>query len=196
MEDLEPTLSECTNTFLRNPDKVQDWLKLVDKYMQTYAQNADVFLLPKAHEFMKPLIEAYAANLEGFTHYLIGLRDSYDRGSEQFQQIQSIYRRVNGRYVQQSRRDRIKRAVDKAEQMYGEANYRDRLAWMADLEHEWAQRRLAFLEQQRTRLKLERLSTELRTELLLEFWDIIDTEIYEGNIPPWNNSTNHGATQP
>lgn len=196
MENLEPTLSECTNTFLRNPDRVQDWLKLVDKYMQTYAQNADVFLLPKAHEFMKPLIEAYAANLEGFTHYLIGLRDSYDRGSEQFQQIQTIYRRVNGRYVQQSRRDRIKRAVDKAEQMYGEANYRDRLAWMADLEHEWAQRRLAFLEQQRTRLKLERLSTELRTELLLEFWDIIDTEIYEGNIPPWNNSTNHGATQP
>ena len=196
MENLEPTLSECTNTFLRNPDRVQDWLKLVDNYMQTYAQNADVFLLPKAHEFMKPLIEAYAANLEGFTHYLIGLRDSYDRGSEQFQQIQTIYRRVNGRYVQQSRRDRIKRAVDKAEQMYGEANYRDRLAWMADLEHEWAQRRLAFLEQQRTRLKLERLSTELRTELLLEFWDIIDTEIYEGNIPPWNNSTNHGATQP
>ena len=78
------------------------------------------------------------------------------------------------------------RAIIKADTLFGEIAYTKRMQWMAELEHVWAQRRLAFLEQQRKRLKQDRLSTELRTEMLLEFWDIIDTEIYEGNIPPWN----------
>ena len=189
-------LKECTNTLLRNPDKVKEWLSLADKYMQTFAQNKEMFLLPKAHEFLKPLIEAYALDPEGFVQFLVELRNCYDRRSAQFVEVQAIYRRVNGRYVQQSRRERIGRAVAKAEELHGEIPFTLRMQWMANLEHEWAQRRLAFLEQQRQRLKLERLSTEMRTEYLLEFWDMIDTEIYEGNIPPWNNLPKHGATQP
>ena len=188
-------LKECTNTLLRNPDKVKDWLSLADKYMQTFAKDEDLFLLPKAHEFLKPLIEAYAKNSEGFAHFLLGLRDCYDKRSAQFVEVQAIFRRVNGRNVQQSRRERIGRAVDKAEELHGEIPYTQRMQWMANLEHAWAQRRLAFLEVQRDRLKLERLNTELRTEYLLEFWDIIDTEIYKGNIPSWENLLNRGVTQ-
>ena len=183
----ESPLEECTNTLLRNPDKVKDWLSLADKYMQTFGADDDRLLLPKAHEFLQPLIKAYARDSEGFVQFLLQLRDCYDRGSAQFADVQAIYRRVNGRYVQQSRRERISRAVAKAEELYGEIPFTHRMQWMADLEHDWAQRRLAFLEQQRERLKLVRLSTELRTEYLLEFWDIVDTEIYEGKIPPWNN---------
>jgi len=193
LEQMEESpLASCTNMMIRNPDKVREWITVADRYMQTYAENPETFLLPKAHEFLKPLIESYALNLEGFTQYLIGLRDCFDRRSTQFTQIQAIYRRVNGRYVQQQRRERITRAVIKAEELHGEVTYRERMVWMADIEHEWAQRRLAWLELQRERLKTERLSVEIRTELLLEFWDMIDTEIYEGNIPPWN-STRHGV---
>ena len=194
MELNDPSLGECTNTLLRNPDKVQDWLTLADKYMQTFTQNPNMFLLPKAHEFMKPLLQAYAEDLEGFTHYIIGLRDSFDRGSAQFDQIQSIYRRVNGRYVQQQRRQRMQRAVDKAEELWGEITFQDRMVWIAKLEHEWAQRRLAFLEKRRDRLRNQRLSTEERAEALLEFWDMVDTEIHQGDLPPWQNSPNLGAT--
>ncbi|MDA8969987.1 hypothetical protein N9F51_00540 [bacterium] len=182
----ESPLSAVTATLLRNPDKVKEWLTIVDKHMTSYADNPEVFLLPKAHEFLKPLIEAYAHNLEGFTQYLLELRDNFDRRSLQFVEVQAIYRRLNGRFVQQSRRDRMARAIIKADTLFGEIAYTKRMQWMAELEHVWARRRLAFLEQQRKRLKQDRLSTELRTEMLLEFWDIIDTEIYEGNIPPWN----------
>ena len=182
----ESPLSAVTATLLRNPDKVKEWLTIVDKHMTSYADNPEVFLLPKAHEFLKPLVEAYAHNLEGFTQYLLELRDNFDRRSLQFVEVQAIYRRLNGRFVQQSRRDRMARAIIKADTLFGEIAYTKRMQWMAELEHVWAQRRLAFLEQQRKRLKQDRLSTELRTEMLLEFWDIIDTEIYEGNIPPWN----------
>ena len=182
----ESPLSAVTATLLRNPDKVKEWLTIADKHMTSYEDNPEVFLLPKAHEFLKPLIEAYSNNLEGFTQYLLELRDNFDRKSRQFVDVQAIYRRLNGRYVQQSRRERMARAIIKAEALFGEIPYTKRMQWMAEQEHVWAQRRLAFLEQQRKRLKQERLSTELRTEMLLEFWDIIDTEIYKGELPPWN----------
>jgi hypothetical protein len=182
----EGELPECTNILLRNPDSIKDWLSIADKHMQTYAENPNLFLLPRAHEFLKPLIESYADNTEGFIEYLTGLRDCFDRGTRQFSDIQSVYRRVNGRHVQQTRRERINRAVSKAEELYGEIPFTHRMRWMAELEHEWAQRRLMFLEVQRERLKQERLSSEQRTEYLLEFWDAIDTEIYEEKVPPWN----------
>lgn len=191
----EGTLPETTRSLLRNPDKITDWLSIADKHMQTYADNPELVVLPKAHEHLLPLIECYAKDLEGFTAYLLELRDNFDRNSAPFKDIQAMYRRVNGRFVQQSRRERINRAVSKAEELYGRIPYTQRMQWMADLEHDWARRRLAFLETQRKRLRCERLSTENRTELLLEFWDAIDTEIYEGNIPPWN-LPKRGATQP
>lgn len=179
-------LALLTETMLRNPDKVKDWLNIADKHMMNYASNPDVFLLPKAHEFMKPLIEAFTRSTEGYARYLVDLRDNFDRRSLPFVEIQAIYRRVNGRAVQQARRERIARAVAKAEELYGEIPYTKRMQWMAEREHEWAQRRLGFLEAQRERLKLEHLDVEVRTEMLLEFWDIIDTEIYKGELPPWN----------
>lgn len=184
MGDLPVT--EVTESLLRNPDKLTDLLTIADKHMQTYQESPELFMLPKAHEFLLPLIETFASDLEGFTFYLIELRDKFDRSSKQFVEIQKIYRRINGRHVQASRRDRIRRAVAKAEDQWGEIPFTLRMHWMAKLEHEWAQRRLVFLDHARQRLKTERLSTEQRTEVLLEFWDIIDTEIYEGNIPSWN----------
>jgi hypothetical protein len=132
------------------------------------------------------LIEAFAHDTEGYAQYLVDLRDNFDRRSLPFVEIQAIYRRVNGRAVQQARRERIARAVAKAEELYGEIPYTKRMQWMAEREHEWAQRRLGFLEAQRERLKQERLAVDVRTEMLLEFWDIIDTEIYKGELPPWN----------
>jgi len=179
-------LQDTTKALLRNPDKVNEWLIIADKQMMSYAKDKELFALPKQHELIKPLVEVFAHDLGGFAEYLLELRDNFDRRSRQFVDIQSIYRRVNGRYVQQQRRQRMARAVAKAEELYGEIAYTKRVQWMADVEHEWARRRLAFLEQQRVRIKQQRLDTELRSEMLLEFWDIIDTEIHKGELPPWN----------
>ena len=96
----ESPVSSVTETLLRNPDKVNDWLIITDKHMTSYASNPEVFLLPKAHEFLKPLIEAYSHDLEGFTQYLVEIRDNFDRRSLQYTEVQAIYRRLNGRLVQ------------------------------------------------------------------------------------------------
>lgn len=101
--------------------------------------------------------------------------------------MQKLYRRVNGRYVQQIRRERASRACVKAEEIFGTTDYHSRLQWVADLEHSWAARRLLFLDSHREASKTERIDTETRAELLAEFWDIIDTEVFEGKgLPPWN----------
>ena len=93
---LEPNLlNETTQILLRNPSSIEKWLILSDKYMQTFAKDPSMFLLPKTHEFLKPLIEAYATNVEGFVQYLVGLRDSFSKEDMAWGQVQSIQRRVN-----------------------------------------------------------------------------------------------------
>ena len=184
---MEPSeLRETTELLLRNPSNIKKWLTLTDKYMQTFAKDPSIFLLPKSHEFLKPLIEAYAFNIDGFVQYLVGIRDSFSKEDLAWEQVQSIQRRINGRYVQQQRRERAARAIAKAEELYGKTDYHSRLKWVSDLEHKWASRRLLFLDKHRDSLKGERIDTETRAELLLEFWEIIDTEIFEGDVPPWN----------
>lgn len=183
---MEPDLKETTDYLLRNPSNIKKWLTLADKYMQTFAKDPSIFLLPKTHEILKPLIEAYALNTDGFVQYLVGIRDSFSKEDLAWEQVQSIHRRINGRYVQQQRRERAKRAVAKAEALYGPTDYHTRLKWVSDLEHSWAQRRLLYLDDCRGNFTSDRLDTETRAEALAEFWDVIDTEIHEGKIPSWN----------
>lgn len=182
----EDELLSCTTFLEKNPHSVQKWINLADKYMQTFAKDPETFLLPKTHEFLKPLIVTYARNADGFVQYLIGLRDTFSKEDLAWDQVQTIHRRVNGRYIQQQRRERSNRATQKAEELYGPTDYHSRLKWVSDLEHTWASRRLLFMDKHRDAQRAERLDTETRADLLLEFWEIIDTEIHEGNIPSWS----------
>lgn len=184
--NLDSEVRGCTEFFLRNPSSISKWLNTADKHLQSYAANPELFVLAKQHEFLRPLVMAYAKDLGGFTEYLLELRGNFDRRSAEFVEIQAIYRRTNGRYVQQLRRERMGRAMEKAEALYGPVPYPTRIQWMTDVEHKWAQRRLEFLTTVRGNSGGEHLSTEDRTEALLEFWDVIDTEIHEGDLPPWN----------
>jgi len=178
------SLHETTNLLLYNPEKTGTWLNLADKYIQSYNEAADMFVLPKAYSFLKPLIESYANNLDGFVQYLLGIRDSFPRGSLAYGEVHTLYRRVNGRYIQQVRRERMARAVAKAEELYGPTEYINRMKWMADLEHSWAKRRLEFMD---AAGHGKRMTHDERADHLDEFWCSIDTEIYNGeNIPPWD----------
>ena len=184
--NLDSEVRGCTEFFLRNPNAISKWLNTADKHMQSYVANPELFLLAKQHEVLRPLVMAYAKDLGGFTEYLLELRGNFDRRSAEFVEIQAIYRRTNGRYVQQVRRERMGRAMEKAEALHGPVPYPTRIQWMTDVEHKWAKRRLEFLTTVRRNSGGEHLSTEDRTEALLEFWDVIDTEIHEGDLPPWN----------
>ena len=179
-------LQATIDIFLRSPDKAAEWLTLADKYAQAYLEDPKIFLLPTAHGFLKPIIERYANDLEGLAQYVETVRDAFDRRSAQWLAIQRVYRRINGRHVQQLRRSRSNRAVEKAIELFGSVDYQTRLQWVANLEKDWAKRRLVFLDAQRDKFKGGRISVEDRVELLAEFWNDIDTEIYEGRLKKWN----------
>ena len=154
--------------------------------MQTKKADPDMYALPRAHEFLAPVIDTLK-DMEEFLDYIVMLRDNFSKGDKTWGDIQKVYRKVNGRHVQAIRRDRASRACAKAHELYGETDYHSRLQWISDLEHKWASKRLDFLDGFRAKYKSDRLDTEIRKDALIEFWNIIDTEIYEGrNIPPWN----------
>ena len=179
-------LQATIEIFLRSPDKAAEWLTLADKYAQAYLEDPKIFLLPTAHGFLKPIIERYANDLEGLAQYVETVRDAFDRRSAQWLAIQRVYRRINGRHVQQLRRSRSNRAVEKEIELFGSVDYQTRLQWVANLENDWAKRRLVFLDAQRDKFTGGRISVEDRVELLAEFWNDIDTEIYKGRLKKWN----------
>ena len=180
-------LKKCTEKLLRTPNSINKWIEIADKHMQTKRENPYMFSLPRAHEFLSPIIYVYQKDIDGFLRYITSLRDEFSRGDKAWEDLQKVYRRINGRQVQAIRRERSARACEKAKELYGETDYHSRMQWVSDLEHAWASRRLEFLDGYRSKYKADRLDTETRTEALSEFWEIIDTEIYEGvNIPPWN----------
>ena len=182
----EMDLSDCTEKLLRTPTSINKWIEIADKHMQTKKADPDMYALPRAHEFLSPVIDALN-NIEEFLDYIIMLRDNFSKGDKTWEDIQKVFRKINGRHVQAVRRDRASRACAKAQELYGETDYHSRIQWVSDLEHKWAGRRLEFLDGSRAKFKSDRLDTETRKDALLEFWNTIDTEIYEGrNIPPWN----------
>jgi hypothetical protein len=180
------SIRDFTDLLLSHPDKASAWLTQADKYMQAYVESPTTFILPRAHAFMQPVIEVYAYHLDGFTQYLMGVRDCFEKQSTGWEGVHSLYRRVLGRHTQKLRRERSNRAIAKAEELYGKVGYHERLQWVANLEHGWAKRRLEFLDKHRAKLGGRRLTVDERAELLFEFWDIIDTEIFEGKVPSWN----------
>jgi len=179
-------LNSCTEKLLRTPTSIKKWIEIADKHKQTKKTDPDMYALPRAHEFLAPVIDTLK-DMEEFLDYIVMLRDNFSKGDKTWEDIQKVYRKVNGRHVQAIRRDRASRACAKAQELYGETDYHSRLQWVSDLEHKWASRRLDFLDGFRSKYKSDRLDTEIRKDALIEFWNIIDTEIYEGrNIPPWN----------
>ena len=186
MNNESGNLESVTAALLRNPDKSAEWLNLADKYAKAYLEDPKIFLLPTAHEFLRPIIVRYSNDLEGLTEYIETVRDSFDRKSAQWLAIQRVYRRINGRHGQQLRRNRSNRAVEKATELFGSIEYQRRLQWVANLENDWAKRRLVFLDAHRDKYKNGRIPEDERVELLAEFWNDIDTEIYEGRLKNWN----------
>ena len=179
-------LNSCTEKLLRTPTSIKKWIEIADKHMQTKKADPDMYALPRAHEFLAPVIDTLK-DMEEFLDYIVMLRDNFSKGDKTWGDIQKVYRKVNGRHVQAIRRDRASRACAKAHELYGETDYHSRLQWISDLENKWASKRLDFLDGFRAKYKSDRLDTEIRKDALIEFWNIIDTEIYEGrNIPPWN----------
>jgi hypothetical protein len=179
------TLNELTDWLLyKDPDHAAELLDMADRYIDLYNEGPSRFILPSDHAMLAPLIGLYAAKPIGLVGYVRGVRDSFPANSAIYQPLHKLYRRLSGRYVQQVRRERMNRAMAKAIELYGDAPYQTKRVWLDKLERMWAQRRLRHQTMHRT--GRSRLSRDELSDVLAEFWDMIDAEIEAGErIPKW-----------
>ena len=50
-------LNSCTEKLLRTPTSIKKWIEIADKHMQTKKADPDMYALPRAHEFLAPVID-------------------------------------------------------------------------------------------------------------------------------------------
>ena len=178
------TMHELTDELLLDREAVKH-LRLADNYIQMFNKAPRDFILPREHAKLKPLIEIYANDLNGFVRYILGVRDSFTHDTGAYTELHKLYRTISTRLLQQERRRRLTAAVDKAmEKRAKPASAETKAVWARKLEQEWGRRRLRYMTGYRDKTHRNRLSADERGEILERFWSTIDAEIAAGKLPP------------
>lgn len=176
------SLREATKEIL-DSDNPAELLRLADMYIESFNKMPEAFVLPAKHVILRPVIEAFSDDLDAFVRYIHAVREQFPPGLKRAD-LQMFYRTILTRSVQQSRRQRLSRAVAVMEQVVGrrlEREERERVA--KRLEQNWASRRMDFLKSHRGATDKGRLRSDERSELLEEFWGQIDAEIAQRDLP-------------
>jgi hypothetical protein len=167
-------------------DKPAEWLKLADMYINSFNQMPEAFVLPAKHAILKPVIEAFHNDLETFVRYTQAIRDQLPPGEDKVD-LQHFYRTLITRSVQQSRRARMNKALESVEKALGRTlDHEERERVAVRLERHWAMRRRELLKHARSATPSGRVSTDVQAEMLKEFWQEIDREIDNRELPIFN----------
>lgn len=181
-------LRDATSQLLRAHD-VGRWIELADNYIRLYNKMPSSFVLPADHALLKPVIDAFAADPRAFCDYIRAMRDG-STGTA-YDELHYLYRTISLRTLQNERRNRVKKAVEsvtaKLEDRLGrQLSYQDKQAIGRVIEQTWGIRRMQVMSEERALRKADRLSSEERSEVLISFWNNIDSKIDKG-IPVFDN---------
>lgn len=175
------TIQEATDYILDSDDPAR-WLRLLDMYISQYNQMPAAFVLPREYAVLEPLIAAMARNHPKIVQYIKAIRDTLPKGSKAAD-VNELYRTVMTRFIQQDRRQRMARALERAAELHGPAPSREvRVAYETKLYTLWGRRREELLRRAKGS---DRLMTEERSEILELFWKEVDEQIEAGDLPPW-----------
>ena len=177
-------IADTTNKLVSIGNVAQN-LRLADKYMEVYRSDRKRFVLAEEHKFLEPVIKYYATRAKGFSKYILKLRDEYPRISQEYEELNKMYRTVFTRAVQQDRRLRADYALNLAVKTRGDPpSFSERLSWVARREAEWAVGRREHLEKARNAVG-GKLSRDETTVVLAEYWAEIDANINNTGVPEW-----------
>lgn len=178
------TLKELRDTLLRvdHPERI---LLLADSYLSQMEKMGDNFRLPKEHALVKPILEYYANDLEGWVKFVKGVRDRLPTHGRQFHSgVQSVYRTLEIRLTQQERRVRLDAAVNTAvKKRLIEDSYDVKMRYARRCTQAWQLRRATLLKNAANSTKSGKVTVAEREQLLEEFWRNIDLETQNGEVP-------------
>jgi len=177
-------LREFRDTLLRL-DRPEEVLQLADTYLTHMAELGDEFILPKKYEIVKPVLEYYSDDLEGWVKFVRGVRDRLPMSGRQYHPgVNALLRKLEIRLTQQKRRDRLDSAVTMAvRKSIIESNYDAKVRYAKRCTQAWKMRRDTMLKNAAMSAKTNRLSVAERELLLSEFWQNIEAEIQNGELP-------------
>lgn len=145
----------------------------------------DDFILPKKPEVIKPALEFYSGDLEGWVKFVKGVRDRLPKHGRVFHpEVNELYRRIEIRLTQQERRERLDRAVNMAlrKRIISDA-VEEKKRYANRCTQAWKLRRDHMLKTASQQCATGKVSVEEREGLLKEFWLHIDEEIANGELP-------------
>lgn len=159
-------------------------LQLIDKLIQQKHEMGSHFVLHDNFLYLKPAIENFTNDTKGFVKFVLKVRDAYGRGENRRHDVQQFYRVLVIRTIQDERRKRLNKAVEKAIQMGKIDNHpKSKQLYQQKCVYAWSQARDAVLDAHRTSMNSKRLSLEEQELLLEKFWQGIDARIEIGDIP-------------
>ncbi len=167
---------------ISNPGQV---LRFVDNEMDKVRAQGDMYELSSTYAWLKPLLEFYTEDLEGWVKFIKNVRDKLPRKSAEYADVRDFHKVVNVRNIQRRTRAMIDVATQLAirTKKLKADDYHAKLIYAKRCVQAWGKRRDQMLQAIRDASPTGRVSVDHREELLAEFWDRIAREVNEGVIP-------------
>lgn len=173
-------LEDFRQRLLDDPN-IAEKLKLADKYLLGMSKMGDRFILPREHVEVLPVLEYYGNDNEGWCRYVRSIRDMLPKGAR-LNDVQEVFRTIEIRRVQNSRRERLDAAIKKAIELRKiKDDPAEKRAYADHCTKEWIRQRTAMLLE--IRGSNGRVNEDERAVALEKFWSAIDQGITEGEIP-------------
>lgn len=177
------TLRELRDTLtqIAHPDRV---LRLADKYLQDFTENREDFILPKEHVLVKPLLEFYVGDLDGWKKFVRIVRDRLPQGSDERRAVQELYKVLEVRAIQRRNRILIDAATDVAiRKGLLDPTWESKQRYAKRCIQAWKARKDNMLKTVRSQSPTGRVSADHREKLLKEYWTMVSEEVNNGEVP-------------
>lgn len=171
-------------SYLVSTPKRAELVEAADELILAFRRNPKLFILPNTYKWANPLIENFAYDLEGWVGFVRSLVDEFPKRSEERRPLQIVYRKLHQRHDAVIRRERLKRALAKYVEVYGdfassaEARDYERLLFQS-----WSAARKNTLVKLRLASETGKTSAEERRDACDQFWEAIRQQIDAGKIP-------------
>lgn len=103
---------------LGSPERVK-LIDAADAQLKAFADNPQHYRLPKVYQWMKPLLENFSDDQEGWLDLIRAIVESFPKRSDDRMDMRPPLRRAESRVDQQLRRRRVRMALDAYEKTHG-----------------------------------------------------------------------------
>lgn len=176
------SLKELRSTLL-TIEHPEEWLIVIDKYISDLPTMGDKFELPKGHAWLRPAIEYYADDLDGWVAFVKGVRDRLGTKTDEFRAVHKLFKTLDVRALQRRTRMLVDAATTVALKKGLPNTWADKQRYAKRCIQEWKKRRSRMLANIRDGAQTGRVTIHERSVALKEFWETISAEIANGEIP-------------